>query len=246
LWSWAEIAQALTGERISGPDITGVTIDSRQVKPGDLFIALHGDPGPRFNPGQRSTIDGHDFVQAAADAGAAGALVHRSRENLPAPGRFPLLRVQDTYDGLWDLGRAARRRLTGPVIAITGSSGKTTAKTFLAHALGAYAPPGSFNNHIGVPLSLANAPSDTHCGVFEIGTNHPGEILPLATMVNAQVSMVLNVHQAHIENFKNLLELKAEKTSIFNPLSDKSNAISEDEIGLDYGLTFGVTPSADA
>jgi UDP-N-acetylmuramoyl-tripeptide--D-alanyl-D-alanine ligase len=133
-------------------DIYRVAIDSRLVEPGDLFVALAGDPGERFNPSVRSTADGHDYVADAASKGAAAALVSRTQSV-----DIPQYRVEDTYSGLWALGAAARNRLTGPVIAVTGSSGKTTAKTFLSKALDAYAPPGSLNNHIGVPLSLANA-----------------------------------------------------------------------------------------
>ncbi len=246
LWRWRELSGGLTERAVQGPDVTRVRADSRLVGSGDLFVALPGDPGPRFNPSYRSNVDGHDYVAAAAAAGAVGALVHKSREELQVPTDFPLLQVADTYDGLWKMGRLARKRLTGNIVAVTGSSGKTTAKHFLAAALNAYAPPGSFNNHIGVPLSLTNAPQHAQVAIFEIGTNHPGEILPLAEMVNAHVAIVLNVHNAHIENFPNWQALKDEKLSIFNPLEHKSKAISEDVLGLDYGLTFGTGDTADA
>jgi len=246
LWRWQELSAGLTAEALSGPDITGVGVDSRLISPGELFVALPGDPGPRFNPSYRSDVDGHDYVAAAAAAGAAGALVHKSRAELQLPADFPLLQVPDTYDGLWALGRLARARFGGDVVAVTGSSGKTTAKHFLAAALQAYAPPGSFNNHIGVPLSLANTPPHSPVGVFEIGTNHPGEIEPLAAMTAADVAIVLNVHSAHIENFPDWAALKDEKLSIFNSLNDKSKAISEKLLGLDYGLSFGESAAADA
>jgi len=246
LWRWDELSSGLCGSAVSGPDITGVGVDSRSISSGELFIALPGDPGPRFNPSDRSQIDGHDFIQSAAGNGAAGAMVHKVRGSLAVSKEFPLLEVRDTYDGLWQLGAMARARLDGDVLAVTGSSGKTTAKHFLAAALAGYAPPGSFNNHIGVPLSLANAPPASPAAIFEIGTNHPGEIEPLAEMVKPNVAILLNVHSAHIENFRGLDELRSEKISIFNSLEDKSNAISEDEINLGYGLTFGVTRGADA
>jgi len=246
LWRWDELSSGLCGSAVSGPDITGVGVDSRSISSGELFIALPGDPGPRFNPSDRSQIDGHDFVQSAASNGAAGAMVHKARGSLAIGKEFPLLEVGDTYDGLWQLGRMARARLGGDVLAVTGSSGKTTAKHFLAAALAGYAPPGSFNNHIGVPLSLANAPPASTAAVFEIGTNHPGEIEPLAAMVKPNVAILLNVHSAHIENFHDLDELRSEKISIFNSLEDKSYAISEDEVDLGYGFTFGVTRGADA
>jgi len=244
LWSWQELSAGLTGRRVAGPDVYRVTIDSRQAQPGDLFLALPGDPGNRFNPSHRSTVDGHDFVEAAAKKGAVGALVHKKVDTTNS--KMALLKVKDTYDGLWTLGRMARSRLDGQIVAITGSNGKTTAKQFLTAALDAYAPPGSFNNHIGVPLALANAPENSTTGVFEVGTNHPGEIEPLAKMIKPDVAMVLNVHQAHIENFTSRSELKEEKISIFNSLKCKDNSISEDTLGLEFGATFGETRQANA
>ena len=199
---------ALTGQEHRGPDVSGIKVDSRLIEPGDLFIALPGDPGPRFNPAYRSSVDGHDFIAAAARAGAVGAVVHRAVD--PAV-HIPMLEVADTYDALWSLGAAGRARASCPVIGITGSSGKTTAKRFMAAALGGFAPPGSFNNHIGVPLSLANMPPQSAAGVFEIGTNHPGEILPLAQMVEPDLAVLLNVHTAHIENFPSWDALRDEK-----------------------------------
>ncbi len=241
LWSWSDLTRALTGAAQAGPSVTGVTVDSRQVVRGDLFFALPGDPGPRFNPSYRSAVDGHDFVADAASRGAAGAVVHRA-----VATELPLIEVDDTYDALWALGAAARQRLAGDVVGITGSSGKTTAKHFIAAALRAYAPPGSFNNHIGVPLSLANAPASSAASVFEIGTNHPGEIAPLARMVTPDVAVLLNVHRAHIENFPSWDALKQEKVSIFNGLNDKTKAIYEDGLGLRGGLSFGFGEAADA
>ncbi|MEM7080536.1 MAG: Mur ligase family protein, partial [Pseudomonadota bacterium] len=207
LWQWETLTQGLTGRADAGPDIHGVAFDSRKVQPGDLFIALSGDPGTRFNPSYRSSTDGHNYIDAAATNGARGALI---RTDSSYAGTLPVIRVADTYDGLWALGRLARARLQAPVIAVTGSSGKTTAKAFLGHALDAYIPQGSFNNHIGVPISLAAAPEQAAAYVLEIGTNHPGEIEPLAQMCAPDYAVVLNVHQAHIENFSNWAELVKE------------------------------------
>jgi UDP-N-acetylmuramoyl-tripeptide--D-alanyl-D-alanine ligase len=246
LWTWRELSEGLLHRCEEGPDVLGVKVDSRLICPGDLFIALPGDPGPRFNPSYRSDIDGHDYIAAAAANGAVGAIIHHPQGSLVAPAEFPVLEVADTYDGLWDLGRLARKRLLADVVAVTGSSGKTTAKHFLTAALQAYSPPGSFNNHIGVPLALANAPADCATGVFEIGTNHPGEIEPLAHMVCPDLAIVLNVHRAHIENFADQAALRAEKLSIFKALKDKSKAISEDVLKLGFGLTFGESKDADA
>ena len=241
LWQWSELTKALSDAEQIGPEIGRVAFDSRQVQPGDLFIALTGDPGPRFNPSQRSNVDGHDFLADAQRNGAAGALVQHRQQHCD----LPQIVVEDTYDALWQLGRVARDRLTQPVLAITGSSGKTTAKQFLAAALEGYAPPGSLNNHIGVPLSLANADPQAPAWVFEIGTNHPGEIEPLVEMVRPHCSILLNVHTAHIENFASWDALLQEKCEIFSHLQGDKLRIAEDTLGLP-GYTFGRLPQSDA
>ena len=243
LWRWPEVASALTGSAQPGPDIVAVRVDSRLIEAGDLFVALPGDPGPRFNPSYRSEVDGHDFVAAAQANGAVGAVVHRS---VDGTGDFPLIQVDDTYDALWELGKAGRSRLAGVAVAVTGSSGKTTAKRFLQAALDAYAPPGSFNNHIGVPLALINTPALSRAAVYEIGTNHPGEIQPLAELAAPDMAIVLNVHTAHIENFSSWQALKNEKLSIFNAIDDKSSCVSEDVLEVGFGFCFGKTGSAHA
>lgn len=225
LWSWREMCAALSLEVVDGPDISGISIDSRTVEPGDLFIALTGDPGPRFNPSQRSDRDGHGFVASALERGAAGVLVHdrQSRD-------CPQLVVDDTLDGLWALGRAARKRLDCPVVAVTGSSGKTTVKAMLAAALDAFSTPGSLNNHLGVPLSLARTPAWVQSVVFEIGTNHPGEIAPLSNLTQPDVAIVLNVHPAHRANFSSMSELRGEKLSISEGLQPNGQLIVHDLI----------------
>ncbi len=246
LWRWPELCRAVGVEAVDGPDITGISIDSRTTQPGDLFIALTGDPGPRFNASQRSDRDGHDFIDAALAAGAAGVLSHDAIHRDCAE-----LKVADTLDGLWDLGRAGRARLSCPVVAITGSSGKTTTKTFLRAALRAFATEGSLNNHLGVPLSLARAPADAGAAVFEIGTNHPGEIGPLSELVSPTLSVLLNVHRAHLENFASRDELRIEKLCIINGLKPNSLFVVEDRVSLDgirgdvQSITFGRSERAD-
>jgi len=235
LWRWPELCAALGLPVVDGPDVSGVTIDSRLARAGDLFIALTGDPGPRFNPSYRSDRDGHDFVEAAVANGAVGVLVHDRRERPIAQ-----LQVADTLDALWVLGRAARARLACPVVAVTGSSGKTTCKTFLAAALGAFATEGSLNNHLGVPLSLARTPRDAPAAVYEIGTNHPGEIAPLSELVRPDVAVVLNVHPAHRENFPDMAELQVEKLSLYKGLNDKGHLVIEESLdvaAVDTGVT---------
>ncbi|MGB0998684.1 MAG: UDP-N-acetylmuramoyl-tripeptide--D-alanyl-D-alanine ligase, partial [Pseudomonadales bacterium] len=241
LWQWSELSAALSAQAQVGPEITRIAFDSRQVKPGDLFVALPGDPGPKFNPSQRSEVDGHAFLADAKNNGAAGALV----QNLQRQSDLPQIVVENSYDALWQLGRLARRRLTQPVVAITGSSGKTTAKRFLAAALGAYAPPGSLNNHIGVPLSLANADPNAPAWVFEVGTNHPGEIEPLTAMVKPHCAILLNVHSAHIENFSSRQALIEEKCEIFSHMQGDELRIAEDTLGL-TGYKFGLQSGSDA
>ncbi|MEM9623231.1 MAG: UDP-N-acetylmuramoyl-tripeptide--D-alanyl-D-alanine ligase [Pseudomonadota bacterium] len=251
LWRWQDLCEASghvsvtdTGQ-VNQIEVQRVSTDSRQTRPGDLFVALPGDPGDKFNPGYRSAVDGHDFVADALAAGAAGALVQNAF-NAKGVNEAQLIRVADSYDGLWALGAAGRARLRGTAVAITGSSGKTTAKYFLSQALTAFTPPGSFNNHIGVPLALANTPRNQAMAVYEIGTNHPGEIEPLASMVSPHLAILLNVHSAHIENFSGRPALIKEKCSIFNGLRNKSLSISEDVLGLDHGYTFGESSQADA
>ena len=234
LWRWPELGKALGLPPLAGPAVTGLAIDSRKVRPGDLFIALSGDPGPRFHASSRSERDGHDFAAEARRRGAAGALVHR-----PLNLDMPQLKVGDSLDGLWALGRARRAQLACAVIALTGSSGKTTAKTLLAAALGAFATPGSLNNHLGVPLSLARTPKGAAAALYEIGTNHPGEIAPLSELVRPQLALVLNVHPAHAEFFADRDELRKEKLSIYKGLTSEGQLIVEDSIEL-AGLPRGL------
>jgi len=247
LWQWSELCDALGLPRSEGPDVSGISIDTRTLVPGDLFVALKGDPGPRFHTAQRSNRDGHDFIDAAVAAGAAGVLIDR------AIGRgVPALRVADTLDGLWQLGMAARRRFRGQVVAVTGSSGKTTAKSFLSAALGCPASAGSLNNFWGVPLSLARTPPSAAAAVFEIGTNHPGEIAPLAKLVQPDVALVLNVGQAHIEYFEDWHALRREKLSIGDGLAVGGALVVPDDLELEPSpdrarrvVRFGADRGAD-
>lgn len=243
LWAYSEVATAVDAADARGPDITGAGIDSRLVEPGDLFIALTGDPGPRFTPTSRSDRDGHDFVAHAVARGAVALMVHREGDY-----RVPAIRVEDTLDALWDLGRAARRRLDCPVVAVTGSSGKTTFKSFAATVIDGFTTSGSLNNHLGVPLSLVRTPRDSAAAVYEIGTNHPGEIAPLARLASPDVAVVLNVHPAHIENFGTLEAIRQEKVSIAEGLGPDGTFVGPVGLAGDFAgqaLTFGVGSEAD-
>ena len=220
LWTEDELTQLLN-TKSSAPvqNIHRVIIDSREAEEGDLFVALSGDPGPRFNPSRISNRNGHDYVEDAKNRGATACIVEQAVKS-----KLATYRVADTYDALWTIARKARTKLSHPVAAVTGSSGKTTFKNFFVRGSGGYGSPASFNNHIGVPLSLANAPHHSRGPfIFEIGTNHAGEISPLREIVDPDLAVLLNVHQAHIGNFDSLEQLRNEKFSISNP--DKTEAL---------------------
>jgi UDP-N-acetylmuramoyl-tripeptide--D-alanyl-D-alanine ligase len=164
----------------------GVTTDSRQVAHGDLFVALSAENG-----------DGHDFVAEALAKGAAGAMVHRE-----VAGSGPLLIVDDTLAGLARIGGFARARFRGRVVAVTGSVGKTTTKEMLRTILSRFgethAATASYNNHWGLPLTLARMPPGAAFGVVEIGMNHAGEIAPLSNLARPYVAIITAVERAHI------------------------------------------------
>ncbi|MDX2222047.1 MAG: UDP-N-acetylmuramoylalanyl-D-glutamyl-2,6-diaminopimelate--D-alanyl-D-alanine ligase [Rhodospirillaceae bacterium] len=207
LWTAAEVAAATAGECAGSWDVTGVSIDSRTVKAGDLFVALRGP-----------TFDGHDYVAAAFAAGAAGAIVSAHPKAISATLEHRLVRVKDTFIALQTLGAAARARSTARIVAVTGSVGKTGTKDMLRTVLSAqgvtHATGGNLNNHWGVPLSLARMPRGTRYGVFELGMNHPGEIAPLSRAVRPHVAIVTAVEAVHLEFFDSVDGIAAEKASI--------------------------------
>ena len=207
LWSAAD-AQATTGGVALGPAwlATGIAIDTRTLERGDLFVALRGER------------DGHAFVPAAFERGAAAALIDDPTLTVETAGG-PLLRVADSLTALASMGVAARARSSARAVAITGSVGKTSTKDALRHVLSrqgsTHAAAASFNNHIGVPLTLARLPADARFGVFEVGTNHPGEIEPLARMVRADVAVITTVQPVHVEYFGTIEAIVREKGQIF-------------------------------
>lgn len=205
LWTSDEVAAALKPVAMPGLfEANGVAFSSRDVVPGDLFFALPGE-----------TTDGHAFAADALKRGAAAAVV--SRDVPGADGK--LVRVSDTMAALRDLGRAGRARSNARIASVTGSVGKTSTKDALRAMLSAQAPTSastaSFNNHVGVPISLARLPRDAEYGVFEIGMNHPGEIEPLARLVEAHVGVVTNVEPAHIGHMGSEEAIADEKASLF-------------------------------
>jgi len=245
LWTATDAATATHGRSTRDWAATGVSIDTRTIRPGDLFVAL------------KDVRDGHDFVAMALSKGAAAALVSHIPEGVPADA--PLLIVSDVLKGLEDLGRFARARTKARVIGVTGSVGKTSTKEMLRAILSGqgrtHAAEASYNNHWGVPLTLARMPVDADFAVIEIGMNHPGEIAPLARMARLDVAMITTIAPAHLEAFGGLDGIAAEKAAIFQglepggqaviPLDTPTAAILLDAAQGHATATFGADPKAD-
>lgn len=216
LWTGSEAATATDGQTRGAWQASGLSIDSRSVAKGDLFIALEGP-----------NHDGHDYVAQALKDGAAAAMVHRIPADLPEGA--PLLIVEDTLKGLQDLGRAARARTKAQIVGVTGSSGKTSTKEALRACLETlgktFASVGSFNNHWGLPLSLARMPRDTEFGIFEMGMNHPGEIAALSAIARPDVAIITNIGLAHIEFFEDQSGIADAKAEIFSGMTSKGVAV---------------------
>jgi UDP-N-acetylmuramoyl-tripeptide--D-alanyl-D-alanine ligase len=248
LWTSTDAAAATGGQATAEWETTGISIDTRSLERGDLFVAL---TGPNF--------DGHDFVGGAFDSGAAAALV--SGAGADSLGGKPGLIVADTLDALRSLAIAGRARTNAKIAAITGSVGKTGTKEALAHVL---APQGStsfskssLNNHWGVPLSLARMPKDTDFGLFEIGMNHPGEITPLVGLTRPHVAVVTAIAPAHMEFFDSLEGIAHAKAEIFSGLDGGTAIINRDTeyfdllartaaaTGADRIISFGRSAEAD-
>ena len=213
LWTSAEIETA-TGGVVSGPfAATGVAFDSREVGPGDLFIALKGE-----------TTDGHRFVDGAFEQGAAGAIVSR-------PVAHPHVQVADTTAALDALGVAARARTAAKIAGVTGSVGKTGTKEALSAALArgkrgaVHRSVKSYNNHTGVPLSLSRMAAGSAFGVFEMGMNHAGELAALTRLVRPHVALITTIAAAHIEFFDSIEAIADAKGEIFQGLEPGGTAI---------------------
>ena len=213
LWTSEEIARATGGTASAAFEVTGVTFDSREVGAGDLFIAMPG-----------TVHDGHEFVDQAICAGAAGLIVSR-------PVAAPHVLVEDTAKALQDLGRAARERAKATIVGVTGSVGKTSTKEALFAALERWRPGRvhrsvkSYNNHTGVPLSLARMPRDAEFAVLEMGMNNPREIAALARLVRPHVAIVTAIAPAHIENLGSEEAIADAKAEIFEGLEADGIAI---------------------
>ncbi|GJD31545.1 UDP-N-acetylmuramoyl-tripeptide--D-alanyl-D-alanine ligase [Methylobacterium adhaesivum] len=223
LWT-PETLEAATGGRLNGvpKPISGASIDTRSLQPGDLFFAIRGE-----------ARDGHDFVRDALARGA-GAAVVASERAAEFAGAGAVLAVSGPDDdpvleAMRALGRAARARSRAGIVAVTGSVGKTGTKEALRHVLSAQGPThasiASYNNHWGVPLTLARMPADAAYGVFEIGMNHPREIVPLTAMVRPDIALVTTVEPVHIEHFASLSAIADAKGEIFSGLRHGGTAI---------------------
>jgi UDP-N-acetylmuramoyl-tripeptide--D-alanyl-D-alanine ligase len=209
LWTVDDLVDAMGARRAGAlPEgITGISIDSRTIKPGEAFFAIKGD-----------AHDGHAFAAAALQAGAGLAVVS-SRKRAAVSTDAPLLIVRDVLAALRRLARAARARSQARIIAVTGSVGKTSTKEALSLALSrdgeTHASVASFNNHWGVPLSLARLPATARFGVFEIGMNHAGEITPLTRLVRPHVAVITTVEPVHLEFFASVEAIASAKAEIF-------------------------------
>ena len=250
LWQWVDLLAALNlSDPGDGVGVSGISIDSRTLARGDLFVALSGDPGPRFKMSGAGNRDGHEFVSSAEESGAVGLVVSSKVDT-----KLPALQVDNTLDALWQLARFARARMQGRVAAITGSAGKTTARSWLEQLLctqaATHASVGSYNNHLGVPLSLARMPEQSRYGVFEVGMNHAGEIAPLSELVKPHVALVLNVLPAHIGQLGSLEAIRQEKLDIRRGLQKNGVLVvpydlERSDIDDVRSLTFGFDSRAD-
>lgn len=249
LWTSDEAIAATNGQCAVEWQAAGVSIDSRTLQSGDLFVALQGP-----------THDGHDYVASALECDAAAAMVHSKIKSVAS--NAPLLQVDDTMTALQSLGVASRARTDAKVIAVTGSVGKTGVKEALNFVLEKQKPThasiGSFNNHWGVPLSLARMPKETAFGIFEIGMNHPGEIEPLSGMVRPHVAIITTVEAVHSEFFNTTEEIAQAKAEIFaGVLPGGAAVLNRDNVhfkylsdeahrqGIENVITFGQDENAE-
>ncbi|MCI5049162.1 MAG: UDP-N-acetylmuramoyl-tripeptide--D-alanyl-D-alanine ligase [Rickettsiales bacterium] len=247
LWTAREVAQATRGNIADDWEVSRVTIDSRTVKEGDLFVALKGD---RF--------DGHDYVNDAIDKGAVAAVVSEKPEGV---SEDKLVLVDDTEVALQDLGVQGRSRAQAQVVGVTGSVGKTGCKEMLKVALSAtgsvYATQGNLNNHLGVPLTLANLPQDVEFAVIEMGMNHSGEIEQLSLWAKPDVSIITTVDAVHLEFFESVEAIADAKCEIFEGMHESGVALINYDnphfermqrravaMGLDRVLSFGASDDA--
>ena len=238
LWTRAEIEAAIEGAVGAGvPGASGASIDTRTLAPGDLYFAIKGD-----------VHDGHDFVGSALDRGAAAAIVSAEKASSFA-GSDRLIVVPDVLEAMRQLGIAARARSHAKIVAITGSVGKTGTKEAMRIALSqqgrTHASVASYNNHWGVPLTLARLPREAEFGIFEIGMNHAHEILPLTAMVRPHVAVVTTIEPVHIEFFPSMWGIADAKGEIFSGLQPGGTAVlNRDSIYFERLRTHALASAA--
>ena len=254
LWTGLGLVAPLNA-RVSGrlcASVGGISIDTRTLSAGDLYVAIKGD-----------VHDGHDFVARAFEAGASACVIDEAHAD-SLRGLGTLFIVHDTLSALESLGRAARARTFARIAAVTGSVGKTSTKDALALVLArsgaTHSSRASYNNHWGVPLTLARMPQATRFGVFEIGMNHAGEITPLVGMVRPHVALITRIAPVHLEHFESIEAIADAKAEIFSGLVAKGGVaiINRDDEQFDhlhahamrstasFVLTFGAADNADA
>lgn len=212
----SEISTALKIACANELSLSGVCIDSRQVKPGNLYIAIRGE---RF--------DGHDFIDEAIAKGAVAVVCSKTQPGIT----IPQLLVADTQKALATIATLHRQQLSCPVIALTGSNGKTTVKEMIAAILPkpSHATPGNLNNHFGVPLSVLQLQKDHRYAVFELGANHIGEIAYTVAIVKPQVTLINNIAPAHIAEFGSIDDVARAKGEIYQGLAAQGTAVVNDD-----------------
>jgi UDP-N-acetylmuramoyl-tripeptide--D-alanyl-D-alanine ligase len=247
LWTSDEIERATLGKASAPFEVTNLVLDSRKARAGSLYLAVKGE-----------NKDGHDFIASAFKNHAAAALVHKAVDT-----SGPVLTVAHTQRALEDLARAARARSSARIVAVTGSAGKTTTKEMLKLAFGAlgktHVSGASFNNHWGVPFSVASLPRDADYAVFEIGMNHFGEIRTLVPLAKPQIVLITTIAPAHLEFFGNCDAIADAKSEIFEGLQPGGPALlpvdspycerlrtRAKQLGVTNILTFGSAACADA
>ena len=230
LWHSQDAALATGGKNTLSWIATGVSIDTRTIQPGDLFVALKADR------------DGHKFVNAAFENGAVAALVDHVPEGFDTS--LPLIVVPDVMEALRGMAIFARNRFKGKVIAVTGSVGKTSTKemlnTILTDQGKTHSSFASYNNHWGVPLTLTRMRDDSDFSVIEIGMNHPGEIAPLSIITNPDVALITSVAPAHLEAFESIEGIAQEKASVVEGSKSDGSIIINGDIPTAETVMFEI------
>jgi len=215
LWNSVDACMATKGKSAEAWVADGVSIDSRTIKKGDLYVAIKGE-----------SFDGHDFIEDAFKNGAAAAVISKKTKHNYAG---PLLEVRDTLVALTELGKFARERSNAKIIAVTGSVGKTSVKNALAFVLGkqgkTHSTQGNLNNHIGLPLMLARMEPDCEFAVLEMGMNYAGEILPLTKLARPHVAVITTIEAVHMEFFNSVKDIVDAKSEIFAGVENDGTAV---------------------